>query len=324
MSSRGHEASDTERPVVSVVLGTYDRLPFLQEAIRSVRENGASQPYEIVVVDGGSPDGSIAWLTDQRDILTIIQHNRGEFQGKRIRRQSWGYFMNLGFKVARGRYVLMISDDCLLVPGAIDAGVNRFEALERDESRRVAGLAFYYRNWPVDEQYFVQRTFGGKIMVNHGMFRREALEAVGWIDEDRYIFYKADGDLCLKMWEAGLEIEACPGAFVEHYEGASPEVRQTNLDVVNHDRLAYFERWNGIFWHPQGPELRGRITIDYQDPHRTADRYPVERSPSGTSLPPVVELASIRQESRMGARPDVPGVRTAANDGSTAGGSRPG
>ena len=82
-------------------------------------------------------------------------------------------------------------------------------------------MAFYYRNWPQERNYYVQRTFGGKLMVNHGLFARSALEAVGWVDEDRYQFYKADGDVCLKMWQAGYEIEDCPGAFVEHFESAN-------------------------------------------------------------------------------------------------------
>ena len=94
-------------------------------------------------------------------------------------------------------------------------------------------------------------------MVNHGLFLRESLETVGWADEDRYIFYKADGDLCLKMWEAGYEVVDCPGAFVEHLRGRkSRRSHSTNREVLVRDRAAYRERWDGIFWDPDGPELR--------------------------------------------------------------------
>lgn len=289
-TTRNPSPHATPHPTVSVVLGSYNRLPFLEQAIESVRQNGATTPYEIIVVDGGSTDGSISWLLEQKDIVAIIQHNRGTFRSKPIRRRSWGYFMNLAFKATQGRYVLMISDDCLLTPGAIDAGAAHFAELEQDASRQVAGLAFYYRNWPQEQEYYVQRTFGGRMMVNHGMYARWALEAVGWAEEDRYIFYKADGDLCLKMWEAGYEVADCPGAFVEHYEAANVEVRQTNLDVIDHDRLAYFERWNGIFWDPDGPELRARVTQAYDDPHRTVDRFPV--LPDGTPRAPSEAVAA--------------------------------
>ena len=85
-----------------MVLGSYNRTGFLQQAIASVRDNGATVPYEIIVVDGGSTDGILEWLIDQKDIVTIVQHNRGEFRGRPIRRRSWGYFMNLGFRSAQG------------------------------------------------------------------------------------------------------------------------------------------------------------------------------------------------------------------------------
>jgi hypothetical protein len=84
------------------------------------------------------------------------------------------------------------------------------------------------------------------------------------------------------MWEAGLEIVDCPTAFVEHHEGANVAVRQTNTATLDHDRKAYFDRWNGIFWNPDGPELRGRLTINHTDPFRTARRFPAEELEAAT------------------------------------------
>jgi GT2 family glycosyltransferase len=255
------------------VLGSYNRRPFLEQAIESVRANGARTPIEQIVVEGGSTDGSLEWLIQQKDVVTIVQHNRGEFRGRPIPRRSWGYFMNLGFKSAQGQYVLMISDDCLLVPGAIDQGVARFAEMDA-AGRRVGAVAFYYRNWPEEQDYYVQRTFGGKMMVNHGMYRRAAMEAVGWVDEERYAFYKADGDLCLKMWEAGYEIVDCPTAFVEHFEGVDRTARKVNRETLARDREAYRQRWEGIFWHADGIDLRDRVELQHDDPYRTAARFP--------------------------------------------------
>ena len=60
-------------------------------------------------------------------MISIIQHNRGTYQGKQIEQRSWGYFMNLGFKCAQGKYICMISDDCLIIPGSLKNGYEEFE-----------------------------------------------------------------------------------------------------------------------------------------------------------------------------------------------------
>jgi hypothetical protein len=76
------------------------------------------------------------------------------------------------------------------------------------------------------------------------------------------------------MWEAGFEVVDCPGAFVEHYEGANRAVRKSNRALLARDREAYRQRWESIFWDPSGPDLRDRVEIEYDDPHQTARGFP--------------------------------------------------
>jgi GT2 family glycosyltransferase len=251
------------------VLGSYNRCALLQQTLDTVRTECIGVSHEIIVIDGGSDDGALDWLVRQKDVVTVVQYNRGEFGGRPLRRRSWGYFMNLGFKASQGKYVLMLSDDCLLVRGAVSTGVQYAEGLEQ-AGRRIGGVAFYFRNWPEDAEYYVQVTIGGKLMVNHGLFLRSALEDVGWADEDRYVFYKADGDLSLRLWEAGYEIVDCPGAFVEHYVDAGEVVRKSNSAVLDRDRLAYRDRWLQVY--PDGTGS-GRLTLSFKDPETTARRF---------------------------------------------------
>ena len=103
-------ASNSEKTQVSVVLGSYNRKRFLKAAIQSIRNNGISVPYEIIVVDGGSTDGSLRWLIKQKDIINIVQHNRGSTKGQPVERRSWGYFMNLGFKCAQGKFIVILKN----------------------------------------------------------------------------------------------------------------------------------------------------------------------------------------------------------------------
>ncbi|HZR76050.1 MAG TPA: glycosyltransferase [Bradyrhizobium sp.] len=241
---------------VSIVLGTYNRLSFLKATIASVRASRIDVPYEIIVVDGGSTDGTIDWLTEQRDIIAIVQHNREVSEGKARRKRSWGYFMNLAFKCAEGRYVCLISDDSVVHPDTIANGVRHFDRGIAD-GHRLGAVAFYWRSWPEEKQYRVGFTLGGKIFVNHGLFLREALERVGWIDDKNYDFYCADGDLALRIWHAGYEIDACESALLEHFERADPSVRQQNLAGLGGDWDAYVSRWTGIYYDPAQPIAGG-------------------------------------------------------------------
>lgn len=269
---RSRHRPSNHKVLFSVVLGSYNRGRLLRHAIESVRENAAFAKYEIIVIDGGSTDGSLEWLLQQKDVITIVQHNRGEFRGRPIERRSWGYFMNLGFKAAQGKYVLMISDDCILLPNAIERGISVFET-RLAQREKVGGVAFYFRNWPGEHEYYVQRTLGGKLMVNHGLFLRDALEKVGWIDEENYAFYKADGDLCLRLWQAGYEIIDAPGAFVEHYLDANEAVRLQNNATLEQDKSTYANRWRRLALQSKVNGNMGKLTLSFEDTQHTAERY---------------------------------------------------
>jgi GT2 family glycosyltransferase len=261
---------------VSIVLGSYNRYPFLKAAIRSIRENRISVPYEILVVDGGSTDASLPWLSQQKDIITIVQHNHGSFMGKALERRSWGYFMNLGFKAAQGKYICMISDDSLLLPNAVMNGIAVLEQAQQSGQKVGAG-AFYWRNsWPTDKEYMVSRTIGNIPFVNHGLYVRSALETVNWLDEAYYQFYCADIDICLRMQQAGYEILDIPNAYVEHYFQASVSGREQISSVKITDEQNFVKRWSVVF-----PELTEEKIVlaplvnEYNDPDRTGYRlYP--------------------------------------------------
>lgn len=255
--------------IISIVIGSYNRKRFLRLTIESVRAEmkKCHLAHEIIVVDGGSTDGSLNWLMKQKDIVTIVQHNRGNWRGQQIERRSWGYFMNLGFKCAQGKYVCMLSDDCLLVPGAIGSGVQLFdESLSAGD--KVGAVAFYWRNWPDQERYWVGLTFGDRLFVNHGLYLKQALEAVGYIDEDSYHFYHADGDLCLRMWEQGYACVDSPQSFVEHHSHANETVRTVNLKQQQSDWQHYETTWGHL-----GTPENDWVEIFFQDPDNTAQQF---------------------------------------------------
>jgi glycosyltransferase involved in cell wall biosynthesis len=256
---------------LSVVLGTYNRKTFLKQTIESVRQelSNATFPYEIIVIDGGSTDGTLHWLTQQKDIILIIQHNRGKWQGKKIKRKSWGYFMNLGFKCAQGKYICMLSDDCLVIPGAIIDGYNLFE-LKLLTHEKVGAVAFFYRDWPDQIKYHVH-TYWGVVNVNHGLYLNEALKKVDYIDEDTYQFYSGDIDLVYKLLNDSYTSIFSENSFIEHFVHANIQNRLDNYQIGNDDSNKFYKKWSPIFKNIDlsASDKRNQIEINFTDKYDT-------------------------------------------------------
>ena len=103
---------------LSIVLGSKNRKGLIKATIDSIRNNGFDGTLEIIVVDGGSTDGTCDWLAKHTDVFTIVQPNYSIVaeDGVKKRAHSWGEFMNIGFKYAHSDYICMVSDDLILAP----------------------------------------------------------------------------------------------------------------------------------------------------------------------------------------------------------------
>lgn len=257
---------------VAVVIGSYNRLPFLKLTIQTLRAEIKQSPeyikWEIIIVDGGSTDGSINWLTKQKDVITIIQHNRGTWRGNKIDRKSWGYFMNLGFRATAAQYIIMLSDDCLVIPGALIKGIEDVN----HPTEKIGGVAFWWRNWPEETQYFVGKTFGEHLYINHGVYNIEALKEVDFLNENDYFFYHADSDVCLEMIRKGYQIIPARNSFIEHYSDANSKVRFSNYERKKQDWDFYLEKWGAVFGQVKKND-HGRIYRTFSDPENTAKLF---------------------------------------------------
>jgi glycosyltransferase involved in cell wall biosynthesis len=252
-------------PDLSIVMGCLNRCRLLHETIRSVRENGFSGRMEIIAVDGGSTDGTCDWLAEQKDILTIVQPNYkvSAPDGNLRRAHSWGEFINLGFRQAKAPWILMISDDLLLCRGSIENGLKQLHELQQ-QGRKVGGGAMFWREYPRDRDYHVKLLPGGFAHVNHGFFWKEALEEVGYADENAFEFYGADGDLTMRLNLAAWQTVPLDYSFAEHLNhrshwaklikmsGSNPAAKDMNLFFEKYKHLEYLKHQATKTWTDPG------------------------------------------------------------------------
>ena len=98
-------------PLVSIIIPTYNRADFLSEAIRSVLAQTFTG-YELIVVDDGSTDGTVAMvrgIADPRVSVLSLPHCG-----------SPGRARNAGIARARGRYVAFLDSDNLWEPTKLE------------------------------------------------------------------------------------------------------------------------------------------------------------------------------------------------------------
>ncbi|MCU0692658.1 MAG: glycosyltransferase [Polyangiaceae bacterium] len=120
-------------PDVCVVLGTFNRLPLLQAAVSSIRRSVGVLEYRIVVVDGGSTDGTCEWLAIQPDVVPIFQ---------KLPLTGAVKAFNLGFTYAvhaEARYCTILNDDDQLLGPSCEIE-RAVEMMEKDA--HIGGVAF--------------------------------------------------------------------------------------------------------------------------------------------------------------------------------------
>ena len=66
---------------VAAVVVTFNRIELLKKCIDGLR-NQSRKPYEIIIVNNSSTDGTVEWLSKQIDISVITQPNTGSAGGQ--------------------------------------------------------------------------------------------------------------------------------------------------------------------------------------------------------------------------------------------------
>ncbi|WP_052494084.1 glycosyltransferase [Nitrosospira sp. NpAV] len=106
------------RPLVSVILPSFNHAAFVNEAVQSVLDQ-TFRDFELIVVDDGSSDGTadiVASIRDPRLTLIRLSENRAV------------HARNLALSRARGQYVAFQNSDDIWVPAKLAAQLEAMES----------------------------------------------------------------------------------------------------------------------------------------------------------------------------------------------------
>ena len=109
-------------PAVSVVVPTRNRAGYLDVALASLREQEDAPPHELLVVDDGSTDDTVA-VAARHGVKAIAAHSPGGINAGR----------NTGIAATRAELIAFVDDDVWVPPdwlAAMSAGAARFPDAE--------------------------------------------------------------------------------------------------------------------------------------------------------------------------------------------------
>ncbi len=256
-------------PRVAIIIVVWNGKADTLECLRSLRDDRYSNK-EIVIVDNGSSDDSVAEVRREFPSTTILEtgSNLGFTGGNNV---------GIRHALAHGAdYIYLLNNDTTVEPDALDALV---AAAEADPA---AGLLapIIYEYYPPRKIWFA----GSKMDLprgaawhdnSHVPARDEAPYEVPWATgcamlipaalmrelegfDDRYYLSWEDVDLCVRVRKAGRKVAAVPAAIIYHKGGRSG-LRMTGIRnyYAVRNSLLLLRKHSGATYYRSAPQLVG-------------------------------------------------------------------
>jgi glycosyltransferase involved in cell wall biosynthesis len=155
------------KPAVSVIIPTRDSAPTLARTLESLRDQQLDEPFEVIVVDDGSRDGTAELVLGYEPLARVIRNERSEGPGAA---------RNRGVAAARGQVLAFTDADCFPSRQWLARGLEALVGADLVQGRvapdpTVARSAFD-RTLSVDGD-------GGFYQTANLLVRREVFERVG-------------------------------------------------------------------------------------------------------------------------------------------------
>jgi GT2 family glycosyltransferase len=265
--------SSLSAPAVSIVIVNWNTCDLLRGCLTSVQAQ-TTQPREIIVVDNASSDGSPAMVGAEFPEVVLIANpdNRG-----------FAAANNQGLQVARGKNLLLLNPDTVVLDHAIDRmlawladhpdvgcvgcqvlegpatiqltcfadpGLVNQTLVELGLMRLARWIPFTGRPWYVGWD----RRSARDVDVVSGMFMlvpRRVVEKVGLLDEAFFI-YAEEADWCRRIRKAGWRCVFAPEAQIIHLDGGSKstvQIRSRMYVQMQKSHLFYLRKHGGPLAH---------------------------------------------------------------------------
>jgi hypothetical protein len=192
-------------PKVSIVILNWNGKELTYNCLKSIKKKTNYPNYEIIVIDQCSTDGSIEMIEKNFLEVKLIKN-----------RENVGFSAgnNQGFRIAKGKYIMMLNNDTLVTPNWLSTLV---DVMESDESiacvgsRIVSSLEDVKKERKRDVEEV--QTAGGAAM----LIRKSVIRRIGDLDAKNFSpIYGEENDWCYRARNHGYKVVIANKSIVIH------------------------------------------------------------------------------------------------------------
>ena len=278
--------------VLTIIISCYNDRDLVADCLRSIYQNPPTEPYEIILVDDASSDGTSEMAVSAFPEVRLLRNDVN---------RHYTYSNNRALDQACGTYVLLLNSDTIVLPQALDlmidflrkhpeAGAVGCKLLNEDgtiqwsvkslpnPAAAVFGARSIFTKWFPNNRFSSQHLLhigrdmtqpfvAGLVSSAASMMPRPVIKEVGYLDVQ--FFYHVDADYCKRIADAGYKCYYLPTAAIIHLNhkgGTMPssigafsvvdDVRNLELSVLS-------QAHPDIVVDPDADRRRGRALVSF-------------------------------------------------------------
>jgi GT2 family glycosyltransferase len=253
-SENGRPPAPRPEPSCSIVIPCLNRMDLTKQCLEALFTVTDGVPYEVIVVDNGSDDGTAEYLSSLGERIRVISNPEN---------QGFAIACNQGARAATGEYVVFLNNDTVPLRGWLRAmvdvvrtepgvGIVGSKLLFPDRSVQHIGVSMsrefgtpyhIYRGAPEDAPVASRRRDLNCVTAACMLVRKSEFEEVGGFDEGYRNSFE-DIDLCFRMVQRGYRVVYEPASVLLHLESQT----SGRKDHDPHNMRRFVERWSDPSW----------------------------------------------------------------------------
>lgn len=241
-------------PLVTIVVLAYNHLSYTKQCIESLYKYTSHIDFELITINNGSTDGTEEYFNSLPNTKKIsFPNNLGVDKA-----------INFGFRAARGKYTLNLSNDIVVTYRWLD---NLLTCIESDEqigmvapvcnaSSNHQQVVLNYTS--LEEMQRLAKEYNVsnyklweerlKLVTYTCLFRTDVQKAMGGFDEDFNPGAYDDDAISFRIRRAGYKLILAKDTFVHHFGSITFNAEYAKNNLAQRNRQLFYQKFGVNSW----------------------------------------------------------------------------